>query len=290
MLYNGFSETEIKYQWAVYLKSGEGGLNKKNFMVLKNPDGTLSNTCVKVAWGFGNGSLSDEYAWMHVVQDRAQDLVLKKKLRVPIPIGIFEGKNEQYLVMEFTGNVRTIRDIMQETNGPLDDVRADKLAAAHAALRQAMGTPKDGLVGVTPFKSTEGWLVRGFIFSDLWSNRWVETINDFVGYLERGFEAAGVIFPSPTPITWNHGDPSSYNWGECDDGVPFLCDFGRSAYGPWWIDGHAIALCDTADFTEPMCKAYKKYGIAIEEDVLLRIESFRAWHSSYGYSFDKYDA
>ena len=94
------------------------------------------------------------------------------------------------------------------------------------------------------------------MFSDLESNRWVQTIGDFVGYLERSFNAAGVTLPSPAPIAWNHGDPSSFNWGECENGVPFLCDFGRSAYGPWWIDGHAIATCDTPDFTEPMRKAY----------------------------------
>lgn len=99
-----------------------------------------------------------------------------------------------------------------------------------------------------------------------------------------------MTFPSPTSITWNHGNPSSYNWGgECDDGVPFLSDFGQSAYGRWWIDGYAIATCDKADFTVPMYKAYKKYEIAIEQDVLFRVDSFRAWHAGCGYSSDKAD-
>lgn len=132
---------------------------------------------------------------------------------VPTPIGIFEVKKEQYLVMKFTGNVRTMRESMQETNGQPDAARADKLAAAHAPLRQAMWTPNDGFAGVTPFKSTEEWLVRGFMFYNLKSNRWVKTVGDFVSYLERDFKAAGVTFPSPTPTTWNLGDPSSYNWG-----------------------------------------------------------------------------
>lgn len=91
---------------------------------------------------------------MHAVQDSVHDLVLMKKLRVPTPIGIFKGKKEQYLVMNSTGNVRTMREIMQETNGQLDAARADKLAAAHAALRQAIGTPKDDFAGLIPFKST----------------------------------------------------------------------------------------------------------------------------------------
>lgn len=89
--------------------------------------------------------------------------------------------------MNFTGNVRTMREIMQETNGQLDAARGGKLAAAHAALRQAIGTPKDDFAGVIPFKSTEGWLARGFMFIDLESDRLVKTFGNFVGYLEGVF-------------------------------------------------------------------------------------------------------
>lgn len=196
---------------------------------------------------------------MHAVQDRAQDLVLKKKFMVPTPIGIFEVKKEQYLVMKFTGNVRTMREIMQETNGQLDAARTAKLVAAHAPLRQTMWTPKDGFAGITPFKSTEEWLVRGFIFYNLESNRWVKTVGDFVGYLELGLKAAGLTFQSPTPTIWNLGDPSSYNWGSattasrsCAISVKAPTVHGGSTDTPLLHAIRTISLCPCVRHTKSM--------------------------------------
>ena len=222
MSYNGFSEKEIKSQWETRRQAGKDGVSKKNFMVLRTPDGKPSNTCVKVAFSC---ELRDEYAWLLAIQDRAQELISGKKLRIPIPIRVFNGEWEQYLVMRFDENVRTIRETMDENNGLLDAARADRPAAAHAALRQAMDAPKDKSAYVTPFQSTEGWLARGFMFDDLESKRRVKNISESLGYLERAFQTAELSIPPLNPITWNHGDPSSYNWGECQDGVPFLCDF-----------------------------------------------------------------
>ena len=97
MSYDNFTEKEIKSQWEAHRKAGKGGISQKNFVVLRTPDGKPSSTCVKVAFGC---DLRDEYAWMQVIQDRAQDLVSEKELRVPIPIGIFDGEREQDLVMK----------------------------------------------------------------------------------------------------------------------------------------------------------------------------------------------
>lgn len=55
--YGGFTRAEIEEQASHSTSAG----SNKNFLFLKNPDGALSNTCVKIAWGFSYGSLKDEH-------------------------------------------------------------------------------------------------------------------------------------------------------------------------------------------------------------------------------------
>lgn len=80
--YGGFTRAEIEEQARSH--STSAGSNK-NFLFLKNPDGALSNTCVKIAWGFSYGSLNDEHAWLKKFQSCITSAGLKT-LKLPEPV------------------------------------------------------------------------------------------------------------------------------------------------------------------------------------------------------------
>ena len=282
--YGGFTRAEIEEQARSHRTSA--GSNK-NFLFLKNPDGALSNTCVKIAWGFSYGSLNDEHAWLKKSQSCITSAGLKI-LKLPEPVVLLGNCNtkEQFLVMKSDSTVQTIRQIMDKSGGQLDPTLANKIAAALFALRSAMGSAIGPSTAVSPIsQKDEGWLVRGWAFGEGYSRKHVRTIQDLLDYMASISAASGKKLPSTQKLSWNHGDPSSRNLGY-SNGVIHVWDFGRSVYGPSWIDGHAIHTCDTVDYTLPMTEAFTEHGMGIEEDELMLIEGFRSWYATRGLSFD----
>lgn len=163
---------------------------------------------------------------------------------------------------------------------------ANKIASALSALRCAMGSAIGLSTAVSPISQEgEGWLVRGWAFGEGYSRKYVRTIQDLLNYTASISAASGKKLPSTKKLSWNHGDPSSGNLGY-SNGVIHVWDFGRSVYGPSWIDGHAIQTCDTVDYTLPMTEAFTNHSMGIEEDELMLIEGFRSWYATRGLSFD----
>lgn len=282
--YGGFTRAEIEEQARFH--STSAGSNK-NFLFLKNPDGALSNTCVKIAWGFSYGSLNDEHAWLKKFQSCITSAGLKT-LKFPEPVVLFGNYNtkEQFLVMKSDSTVQTIRQIMDKSGGQLDPMLANMIAAALSALRSAMGSAIGLSTAVSPIsQEDEGWLVRGWAFGEGYSRKYVRTVQDLLDYMASISAASDKKLPSTEKLSWNHGDPSSRNLGY-SNGVIHVWDFGRSVYGPSWIDGHAIHTCDTVDYTLPMMESFTEYGMGIEEDELMLIEGFRSWFATRGLSFD----